>query len=112
MKVAIVGFGFMGEMHAQIYQALPGVELAAVVDINSTGANKRLAALGLDIPVYATLSALLEFCDVQVVDICSPTGQQIVNQLNHRVGIRIFGLTNCGLPVQYRRAMHATFNED
>lgn len=31
MKFAIIGFGFMGEMHAQIYQALPGVELAAVV---------------------------------------------------------------------------------
>lgn len=77
MKIAIVGFGFMGEMHAQIYQALPAIELAAVVDINPAAANQKLAALGLDIPVYATLSALLESCDVQAIDICSPTGQHI-----------------------------------
>lgn len=67
----------MGEMHAQIYQALPGIELAAVVDINLAGANQKLAALGLKIPVYATLTELLASCDVQAVDICSPTGQHI-----------------------------------
>ena len=67
----------MGEMHAQIYQALPGVELVAVVDINIAGAREKLASLGLDIPVYASLTELLKFCDVQVVDICSPTGQHI-----------------------------------
>ena len=77
MKFAIIGFGFMGEMHAQIYQALPGVELAAVVDINIEGAKQKLSSLGLDIPVYATLSELLAECDVLAVDICSPTGQHV-----------------------------------
>jgi predicted dehydrogenase len=67
----------MGEIHAQIYQALPAVELAAVVDINVDGANEKLASLGLNIPVYRTLSDLLTACDVQVVDICSPTGQHV-----------------------------------
>jgi len=67
----------MGEMHAQIYQALPGVELAAVVDINITGAQAKLTSLGLDIPVYTTLRELLDGCEVQAVDICSPTGQHI-----------------------------------
>jgi hypothetical protein len=38
--------------------------------------------------------------------------KQTVNPLNHRVGIRIFGLTNCGFSVKNRRAMHATFNKD
>jgi predicted dehydrogenase len=77
MKVAIIGFGFMGEMHAQIYQALPDVELAAVVDINITGAKEKLESLGLDIPVYATLCELITECEVQAIDICSPTGQHI-----------------------------------
>lgn len=77
MKVAIIGFGFMGEMHAQIYQALPAVELTAVVDINIAGAKEKLTSLGLDIPVYATLGELLASCDVQAIDICSPTGQHI-----------------------------------
>lgn len=67
----------MGEMHAQIYQALPGLELTAVVDINITCAKEKLTSLGLDIPVYATLRELLASCEVQVVDICSPTGQHI-----------------------------------
>jgi predicted dehydrogenase len=78
MKIAIIGFGFMGEMHAQIYQALPAVKLVAVVDINITGAKEKLASLSLDIPVYTTLRDLLAACDeVQAIDICSPTGQHI-----------------------------------
>ena len=77
MRIAIVGFGFMGEMHAQIYQALPDVELVAVVDLYIAGAKEKLANLKLDIPVYATLSELLATIDVQAVDICSPTGQHI-----------------------------------
>lgn len=77
MKLAIIGFGFMGEMHAQIYQLLPEVELVAVVDINVSGVEEKLASLGLNIPVYATLGELLTECDVQAVDICSPTGQHV-----------------------------------
>jgi len=38
--------------------------------------------------------------------------KQFVNLLNHRVGIQIFGITNCGFSVKNRRAMHATFNKD
>lgn len=77
MKIAIIGFGFMGVMHAQIYTSLAGVELAAVVDINITGAKQKLKSLGIHIPVYATLRELLAQVDVQAVDICSPTGQHV-----------------------------------
>lgn len=77
MKIAIVGFGFMGEIHAQIYQALPDIELVAVVDINIAGANKKMASLDLNVPVYTTLTDLLTSCDVQAIDICSPTNQHI-----------------------------------
>jgi predicted dehydrogenase len=77
MKIAVIGFGFMGVMHAQIYRSLPGVELTAVVDINTAGAKEKLCSLGIEIPVYATLAELLAAGDVQVVDICSPTGQHV-----------------------------------
>lgn len=77
MKIAIIGLGFMGEMHAQVYQALPGVELAAVVDLYPAAASEKLAAQGLSIPVYTTLAELLANCEVDAVDICSPTGQHI-----------------------------------
>lgn len=77
MNIAIIGYGFMGEMHAQIYQSLPGVELVAVVDINVAVSKKKLSSLGLNIPVYETLTELIANSDVQAIDICSPTGQHI-----------------------------------
>lgn len=77
MKVAIIGLGFMGVMHARIYQALPGVELGAVVDIDPAGAQKKLRSLNMDRPVYASLDDLLANLEVQVIDICSPTGQHV-----------------------------------
>jgi predicted dehydrogenase len=79
MKVAIIGFGFMGAMHAQIYQVLQGVSLVAIVDLNLIGTREKVCAMGLEIPVYATLSELLQdsSLELQAVDICSPTGQHI-----------------------------------
>tara|TARA_R100000027_G_scaffold67707_1_gene68044 strand:- start:2141 stop:3184 length:1044 start_codon:yes stop_codon:yes gene_type:complete len=77
MKIAIIGFGFMGVMHAQIYQSLPGVELAAVVDLNRDGATQKLQSIGLVLPVYSTLREMLEKVEVQAVDICSPTDQHV-----------------------------------
>ncbi len=75
MKVAIVGFGFMGGMHAQIYHALPGVELVAVADLFVEATKTKLASLGLGASVYPDLGTLLQAVDVDVVDICSPTDQ-------------------------------------
>ena len=77
MKAAIVGYGFMGGMHAQIYNALEGVELVAVVDLNATAARKRLNELGLDIPVYASLEDLLSSEAVDIIDICGPTDTHV-----------------------------------
>jgi predicted dehydrogenase len=34
MRVAVIGVGHLGRHHARIFSALPGVQLAAVVDIN------------------------------------------------------------------------------
>ena len=34
IKVAIIGAGFMGSMHTQVYQNLPNAELAAIVDVD------------------------------------------------------------------------------
>lgn len=75
MKVAIVGFGFMGGMHAQIYHALPGVELVAVADLFVEPTKAKLDSLGSKASVYPDLATLLNAIDVDVVDICSPTDQ-------------------------------------
>ncbi|MGE9271262.1 MAG: Gfo/Idh/MocA family protein [Verrucomicrobiales bacterium] len=77
MKIAIIGFGFMGVMHAQIYRSLPDAELAAVVDPDTAGAQHKLDSLGIQIPVYTTLGEMLPEITVHAIDICSPTGHHI-----------------------------------
>lgn len=72
-KIALAGFGFMGQMHAQIYKQLPNVTLVAVVDPEMDGAKKSLAKLDLDIPIYSTIEDLLAKESVDAVDICLPT---------------------------------------
>ena len=73
MRVAIVGSKFMGTTHAQIYSALPGADLVAMVSPNVGGAVANLAKINLALPVYPSLSELLAAESVDVVDICAPT---------------------------------------
>jgi predicted dehydrogenase len=73
MKVAIIGFGFMGGMHAQIYTALPGVDLVAVADLNVDGTKTKVSEMGLSAQVFPNLKTLLNSIEVDVIDICVPT---------------------------------------
>jgi predicted dehydrogenase len=72
-KIAIIGLGFMGTMHAQIYAQLRDARLVAVVDNKQAKARRDLAKLKLDAPVFGTPGEMLAACDVDVVDICLPT---------------------------------------
>lgn len=72
-NIAIIGLGFMGTMHAQIYAQLRNARLVAVVDDKKAKAKRDLAKLKLDVPVFGTLEEMLAACDVDVVDICLPT---------------------------------------
>jgi predicted dehydrogenase len=72
MKIAIAGFGFMGQMHAKVYQALPGIEIAGIVD-SFPDAQADVKRAGLAAPVSASLADLLASTQVDVVDICLPT---------------------------------------
>lgn len=73
VNVALVGFGFMGSMHAQIYTQLAGARLVGIADPRIDSARVRLEKLGLDIPVYGSLPELLAAQpDAQMVDLCTP----------------------------------------
>jgi predicted dehydrogenase len=72
-RIAIVGFKFMGSTHAQIYHKHPTAELSAIVDRNPDRATCNLEKLGLRVPVYPSLEALLNVEEIDVVDICAPT---------------------------------------
>ncbi len=72
-KVAIVGFGFMGQMHARCYQAIKNAHLVAVVDQVPANALKSLKKMGIETKVYPSLSELFSNEEVDAVDICLPT---------------------------------------
>jgi predicted dehydrogenase len=74
LNVGLAGFGFMGAMHAQIYDLLSGVEVTAVADADPERARQALADLGYpQVPVYESLADLLASEEVDIVDICLPT---------------------------------------
>ena len=68
IRVALVGAGFMGRMHGEVYGALDGVDLVHVVDKDAA----RAASVAE--PHGATVSATLDdLPEVDVVDVCLPT---------------------------------------
>lgn len=72
-KILITGFGFMGSLHAQVYQLLRHAMVVAVVDANPAAARKKLRALGLEVPVFDDFDAALAESGADVVDVCVPT---------------------------------------
>jgi predicted dehydrogenase len=70
MNVAIVGAGGMGRRHAASYRETGEARVAAVVDINREAA---ASLAGEDAQVFASLEESLEKCDVDIVDVCTPT---------------------------------------
>lgn len=72
-NIILVGLGFMGTMHAQVYARLKEARLAGVVDLDTRKARADLVKLGLKAPVFASLAGALEASDATAVDICLPT---------------------------------------
>jgi len=72
IRVAIAGLGFMGQMHAQVYLALPGVKIVGIVE-TFPDAKAQAEKLGLAVPIHSSLESLLGSTPVDCVDICLPT---------------------------------------
>lgn len=71
MKVGLIGCGFMGRMHANVYSILDGVELVAVAD--NKPANADAFARDFGVRTYASLREMLAGEVLDAVDICLPT---------------------------------------
>jgi len=69
LRVAVIGVGALGKHHARILSSLPGVSLAAVVDINRARAEEIAAAHG----TRALFDARLLDGQVDAVTIAVPT---------------------------------------
>lgn len=71
IRVGLIGAGFMGEMHATVYTALPETQVVGIVDLNAAKAEKLAAKTGAR--AYAGFDELLAHEDCEVIDICLPT---------------------------------------
>jgi len=68
LGVAVIGAGFMGEMHAKIYQDLPNAELIGVYDQRRESAAKVASSLGVN--AFKSMEELLGHKNVDAVSIC------------------------------------------
>jgi len=73
LRGILVGCGFMGGMHAQIYHTLKNVDILAAVDNNKAASEKKLRELGVTVPLFTTLTEALSTVESDFVDICLPT---------------------------------------
>ena len=79
-KFAILGYGFIGAVHAATINKVNGMELVAVVEKDKskwnsvTQGNIDVEGIApLDVPLFETIEDMLENLDVDVLSICLPT---------------------------------------
>ena len=70
IKVAVIGLGQMGQVHARIYKKLSQVELVAVCDTNEK--NRELAAKEFGCKAYKDYKELLADPNIEAVSIVLP----------------------------------------
>ncbi len=71
INVGLVGYGFMGHMHAQCHQATGQARIVALADVEPE--RRREAEEKLRCPAYGSLAEMLVSADIDMVDICVST---------------------------------------
>ncbi len=98
VKVAVIGVGHLGRIHASLYASMPEVELAGVVDVNAAQAEKVGRELG--VPAFTSYQPLLR--KVQAVSVAVPT--------RHHFAVASHCLSN-GIAVLVEKPMTGTLEE-
>ena len=71
IKVGVIGYGTMGRLHSSYLKQLPGVELAAVADLDEERRQNAQDTLG--VKVYNSGAELINDPSIDLVDIAVPT---------------------------------------
>jgi len=71
IRVGIIGAGYMGRMHAAIYQKIEDVKIIAIADTHMDMAQ----AIGdaFEAQIYSSVAEMLKKAELDMVDICLPT---------------------------------------
>lgn len=83
LRVGVVGLGWPGRVHIEAYQQIPGVQVAAIADIDES----RLSEIGARYDVsrrFTEYRALIDQPDIDIVSVCTP------NYLHAPVAIAAF----------------------
>ena len=87
LKIGLIGLGFMGTTHYNIYRELPGVEVVAVADVDAAKRAGDISAVHGNIgggagvtqydfsrvKVFADALEMVKLPEIDIVDICCPT---------------------------------------
>ncbi|MFZ1991488.1 MAG: Gfo/Idh/MocA family oxidoreductase, partial [Alphaproteobacteria bacterium] len=82
LKAGVVGAGVFGGYHAQKYAALPGVELAAIVDVSKEAALKTAQHFGCHgTKALTKVSDLAKLVDIATIATPATTHYKVARQL-------------------------------
>ena len=68
-RVGVIGLGPIGNLHARVYRELPGVQLAAVCDIDADRADTAAKAFG--VPAFYSVEAMLDGADLTMTSVAT-----------------------------------------
>ncbi len=71
IRVGLIGCGFMGRMHCNVYSTLPNAHLVAVADRKPERAEKYGAEFG--VPACNSIAEIIANHDLDAIDVCLPT---------------------------------------
>ena len=70
IKIAVIGAGFIGKVHAESYRKIKNARLVSVVEKNLEKGKKF--ADEFDVKFYSDIDELLNIEEVDIIDICTP----------------------------------------
>ena len=76
IKLAIIGFGLIGQRHAEAIRVSPQVELTAVVEPENSASR---SAVDPSVSIFADIAQMLELAKPDGVIIASPTKLHVMH---------------------------------
>lgn len=71
VKIGLIGYGFMGKMHAECYAASGTGRVVAIADVEADRRDQAADEYGCR--TFDSIEALLGGADVDAIDVCTPT---------------------------------------